>query len=614
MSRGRPIGPPCRASNDDAGSGSRSVHAPPPGGTWIVSANRSRRASRAFRRCRPSRPSCSTTASGRSGSGTSPPRPGGAIEDHLRLLMAWNAAINLTAIRDPVEAARRHVLDSLAAVPPCATAASTRSSTSVAAAAIPGLPLAAAVPARRALLVDSVGKKARFLATAAAATGLGSSVEAFAGRAETLAADRGIASAGRRSSPGPSARWPSWPSSASRSLAPRRGPRRLEARRPSTPSSRRPGRRSPRSAGRHRSSSRRSTGPASTLVGSSIVAKAGPTPAAYPRDPRPRRPADPPATRRERPRNGPASRRELRTLPCGSPSSRTSTPISWRSTRCSPRSARSTPSGTSATSSATGPSRTASWSGCASSARSASAATTTRRPSAAARSTVQPRCAARPWSGPASGSPADAGLARGPARAPRRGRLHPRPRQPARPDLGVHHRRAPVARPNLAVLTTPYGLYGHTHLPSASATRTAARAVLEPPDGDRPTLDDRRALLNPGSVGQPRDGDPRRRLRVLDRDRRTVTWHRVAYDIARGPDARCAAPPARRLTSGSTMALIGACGGGAVIGGRRPSRVASRATSASGSSGRTRRTSAGPDRASSPPRRPPAARRPGRAR
>jgi len=39
-----------------------------------------------------------------------------AIDGHVRLLLAWNAAINLTAITDPADVARRHVADSLAAV------------------------------------------------------------------------------------------------------------------------------------------------------------------------------------------------------------------------------------------------------------------------------------------------------------------------------------------------------------------------------------------------------------------------------------------------------------------------------------------------------------------
>jgi diadenosine tetraphosphatase ApaH/serine/threonine PP2A family protein phosphatase len=41
-----------------------------------------------------------------------------------------------------------------------------------------------------------------------------------------------------------------------------------------------------------------------------------------------------------------------------------------------------------------------------------------------------------------------------------------------------------------------------------------------------------RTLLNPGSVGQPRDGDPRAAYVLLDLDARTVSFRRVEYDIA----------------------------------------------------------------------------------
>jgi len=40
-------------------------------------------------------------------------------------------------------------------------------------------------------------------------------------------------------------------------------------------------------------------------------------------------------------------------------------------------------------------------------------------------------------------------------------------------------------------------------------------------------------VVNPGSVGQPRDGDPGAAYSVVDLDRRTVTEHRVAYDVER---------------------------------------------------------------------------------
>jgi diadenosine tetraphosphatase ApaH/serine/threonine PP2A family protein phosphatase len=41
-----------------------------------------------------------------------------------------------------------------------------------------------------------------------------------------------------------------------------------------------------------------------------------------------------------------------------------------------------------------------------------------------------------------------------------------------------------------------------------------------------------RALINPGSVGQPRDEDPRAAYALLDIDKMIVTFHRVQYDIA----------------------------------------------------------------------------------
>ena len=41
-----------------------------------------------------------------------------------------------------------------------------------------------------------------------------------------------------------------------------------------------------------------------------------------------------------------------------------------------------------------------------------------------------------------------------------------------------------------------------------------------------------RFILNPGSVGQPRDDDPRASCLLIDTDRGTASWQRVAYDIA----------------------------------------------------------------------------------
>jgi 16S rRNA (guanine527-N7)-methyltransferase len=121
--------------------------------------------------------------------------------DHLRLLLAWNQSINLTAIRDPEMAVREHILDSLTALPILREARIETLLDLGSGGGYPGLPLALALPARRALLVESVGKKATFLAAAAVlaaeavlaaghGTGDGASeVDVFSGRVEALAAD-----------------------------------------------------------------------------------------------------------------------------------------------------------------------------------------------------------------------------------------------------------------------------------------------------------------------------------------------------------------------------------------------------------------------------------------
>jgi len=82
---------------------------------------------------------------------------------YLALLARWNSAYNLSAIRDPADMVTRHLLDSLAILPHVGggTLADLGSG-----AGLPGIPLAIAAPAREVTLVDSNGKKARFLRAA----------------------------------------------------------------------------------------------------------------------------------------------------------------------------------------------------------------------------------------------------------------------------------------------------------------------------------------------------------------------------------------------------------------------------------------------------------------
>jgi len=112
-----------------------------------------------------------------------------AIDGHARLLLAWTPSINLTAIRDPEAVATAHIVDSLTALPILAARGIDRFLDLGSGGGYPGLPLAAALPAERALLVEPIGKKVRFLETVIAATGLDATVEAAAVRAEALAAD-----------------------------------------------------------------------------------------------------------------------------------------------------------------------------------------------------------------------------------------------------------------------------------------------------------------------------------------------------------------------------------------------------------------------------------------
>jgi len=122
-----------------------------------------------------------------------------AITAHLRLLDAWNPAINLTRIVAPTERAERHLLDALVAAPLIEQllGADANGRARVAdlgsGGGFPGIPLAARLLSTRANvqfdLIDATAKKARFLEAVVAASGLAPRLAVVCARAEELARD-----------------------------------------------------------------------------------------------------------------------------------------------------------------------------------------------------------------------------------------------------------------------------------------------------------------------------------------------------------------------------------------------------------------------------------------
>ena len=98
---------------------------------------------------------------------------------------------------------------------------------------------------------------------------------------------------------------------------------------------------------------------------------------------------------------------------------------------------------------------------------------------------------------------------------------------------------AASALDTLAACRTRFCLVGHTHLPCVLEYDRAQRRLLrvatlsaELADFTYADADDRGYLINPGSVGQPRDGDPRASAAIIDTDAKRVAVRRVAYDVA----------------------------------------------------------------------------------
>jgi 16S rRNA (guanine527-N7)-methyltransferase len=105
---------------------------------------------------------------------------------YLALMLRWNTAYNLTAIRDPREMVSKHLLDSLAMAPFVGPAMGVPTLADLGTGAgLPGIPLAIAHPDLRVTLVESNGKKARFMREALRTLGL-ANAEVAESRIEAL--------------------------------------------------------------------------------------------------------------------------------------------------------------------------------------------------------------------------------------------------------------------------------------------------------------------------------------------------------------------------------------------------------------------------------------------
>lgn len=79
----------------------------------------------------------------------------------------------------------------------------------------------------------------------------------------------------------------------------------------------------------------------------------------------------------------------------------------------------------------------------------------------------------------------------------------------------------------------PVILVGHSHVPLVATIGSGQLLATHAPEGTELDLSTGRALLNPGSVGQPRDGDPRAAFLLLDLPGGGAQFRRVEYDVER---------------------------------------------------------------------------------
>ncbi|MBI2855181.1 MAG: metallophosphoesterase family protein [Chloroflexi bacterium] len=109
--------------------------------------------------------------------------------------------------------------------------------------------------------------------------------------------------------------------------------------------------------------------------------------------------------------------------------------------------------------------------------------------------------------------------------------VHGSPREP----VWEYITSAQTAAESLAHFDTPYCLVGHTHVSAIfrCVDEKHSKCFLEDfPIDEGFELPHDRTIMNPGSVGQPRDWDPTASYAILDTEEHTIVRHRTPYDVA----------------------------------------------------------------------------------
>jgi predicted phosphodiesterase len=85
---------------------------------------------------------------------------------------------------------------------------------------------------------------------------------------------------------------------------------------------------------------------------------------------------------------------------------------------------------------------------------------------------------------------------------------------------------------NFQFFETPFCFVGHTHIPIIIVLEQEKEVYVHPGESlEYGALTNVRFLINEGSVGQPRDRNPKSCYGIIDTDAKTFTYHRVAYDV-----------------------------------------------------------------------------------